>query len=139
MHRSLTQGGEMATCRAGQRERAPHSLSLSPSPSVCLEAWQLYNSDPRTRLRKAQGAELKLGDSCRNWTLLGLNIDTPPRIPTAALRLASPLPYTCTFTPCAAVRPWKYLRSKVTRSVFISAELSDKNTNVPEGRLSFAV
>lgn len=66
----------MATCRAGQRERVPHSLS--PSPTVCLEAWQLYNSDPRTRLRKAQGAELKLGDSCRNWTLLGLNIDTPP-------------------------------------------------------------
>lgn len=55
----------------GRRARVCASLSHS----LCLGAWQLYNSDPRTRLRKAQGAELKLGDSCRNGTLRGLNID----------------------------------------------------------------
>lgn len=43
--------------------------------SLCLRVWQVYNYDPRTWLRKAQGAELKLGDSCRNWRPEGLNID----------------------------------------------------------------
>lgn len=38
-----------------------------------LAVWQVYN--PRPRLRKAQGAELKLGDSCRNWKPVSLNLD----------------------------------------------------------------
>lgn len=38
-----------------------------------LAVWQVYN--PRPRLGKAQGAELKLGDSCRNWKPVSLNLD----------------------------------------------------------------
>lgn len=43
--------------------------------SLPLRVWQVYNYDPRARLRKAQVAELKLGDSCRNWRADSLNID----------------------------------------------------------------
>lgn len=40
------------------------------------QSWAgFYYCDPGAGLRKAQGAELKLGDSCRNWKPESLNID----------------------------------------------------------------
>lgn len=52
-----------------------HELNVKGRQGVplWLLVWQVYN--PRPRLRKAQGAELKLGDSCRNGKPVSLNID----------------------------------------------------------------